>query len=239
MKSAHSQQFGQLRSRIEAACSGPTLIVVTSAVRGDGKTVTAFGLAESFAAAQHRVLLVDANTEAPTLPRVHHVSAPQFASCDYSRQAVPVSGQAFDGISLADQRFEDAMSMESVRGLAANLRENFDFIIIDAPRLVKSNLAVLFATIADATLLTLRFGRMPSQADGRTMATLNKVGAKVLGVLTVEPAMMKAFAIERQAAVSALRVPARPITSRHSMGPEKRTRPITEAIRERVTSDAN
>jgi receptor protein-tyrosine kinase len=217
-----AQQFGQLRARIEAAFSEPVLLVVTSALYGDGKTATAFGLAESLAQADHRVLLVDASVASPTLPRIHRVTnlGGHLDVAKLSRFATPVAGQHFSGISLADERLEAGMSMDKVKAAAFDLRSHFDYVIVDTSPLLRSDLAVLFSTIADGALLTLRLGRLPAAADEETIKTLTRVGANMLGLLTVRPSLIRSFAAKRHEVFETLRVPARPFTSRHTIEPD-------------------
>jgi Mrp family chromosome partitioning ATPase len=215
-----ARQFGQLRARIETTFSDRAIIVITSAARGDGKTVTAFGLAESLAEAEHRVLFVDANVEAPILPHINRLPSsgahPEFSTI--SRYATPVAGQRFSGISFADQRLEGGISMEKVKSAALDMRSHFDFVIIDTSSLIRSDLAVLFTAISDAAVLTLRLGRFPSAADELTIKTLNRVGANVLGVITVTPSTIRNFASQRQRVSHPIRVPTmRPVTSRHTL----------------------
>jgi len=217
-----AQQFGQLRARIEATFSEHVLLVITSAARGDGKTVTAFGLAESLAEAGRRVLFVDGNVDGPILPRLHLLptlgAPPDFSNI--SRYAKPVAGQRFLGISFADERLETRMSMEKVKAAAFDMRSHFDFIIVDTSPLLQSDLAVLFAAISDGTLLTLRLGRFPLGADEDTVKTLARVGANVLGVLTVTQSIIKNFARRRQEVPKSGFVPARHVTSRHTLEPD-------------------
>jgi Mrp family chromosome partitioning ATPase len=218
--SANTKQFTQLRARIEATFSDPVIIVVTSAARGDGKTSTAFGLAESLANAEHRVLFVDANVEAPTLARIHRVPS-MGSSIDFSkvgRFATLVAGQRFAGVSFADDRIECGISLDKVKAAAFDMRAHFDYVVVDTSPLLQSDLAVFFATIADGTLMTLRLGRLPQAADAASIKTLSRVGANVLGVLTVAPSMIKEFAAGRKDIIETLRVPAaRHVTSRHSL----------------------
>jgi Mrp family chromosome partitioning ATPase len=214
-----TQQFGQLRARIEASFSEPALIVITSAARGDGKTATAFGLAEALAETDCRVLFVDGNVDAPVLPRVHLVPAVathrEFSNiCKYAK---PVPGQRFSALSFADPRIEAGMSMEKAKAAVFDMRSHFDFIIMDTSPVLRSDLAVLFAAIADGTLLTLRLGRFPAPGDEETMKTLTRIGANMLGVLTVSQNMIKEFAQQRQELLQRQLVPARHVTSRHSL----------------------
>ncbi len=217
------QQFGQLRARLEATFSDPTMIVVTSASRGDGKSVTAFGLAAALAESDHRVLLVDANVNAPTLPRAQHRPVPvtRLEIARVSSYASPVAGQQFSGLSFADERLEAGVSMETVKAAARDMKCHFDFTIVDMGTLIHSNLAVLFSTIAEGTMLTLRLGRLPTTADDETIKTLTRAGATILGALTVTPKMIKEF---RERLVTVERntmLPVRHVTSKHTIEPAR------------------
>jgi Mrp family chromosome partitioning ATPase len=232
-----TQQFGQLRARMEASFSEPAVIVISSAQRGDGKTVTAFGLAESLAAADHRVLLVDANADAPVLPRLHRIpnlgGRAEFSIV--SRYASPVAGYRFSGVSLAVDQREFGMSMDRVKALTADMRAHFGYIVVDTGPLLHSEAAVLFSTIADGTLLTLRLGRFPSSADEETMKTLTRIGATTLGLLTVTPGMIKGFAATREAGIQTVRVPVKHVTSRHTFDP-KGAREVSDPPRSNAIS---
>jgi Mrp family chromosome partitioning ATPase len=229
---ANAQQFGQLRARIEATFSDPVIIAITSAARGDGKTATAFGLAESLANADHRVLLVDANFDVPTLPRIHRLPSlgGQVDVAKVSRYATTVAGQRFAGVSLADERLEFGLSMEKIKAAALDMRAHFDFVVVDTAPLLQSDLAVFFATVADGALVTVRLGRLPLGADTEAVKTLNRVGANMLGVLTVTPGMIKAFNAQREDVIQTIRVPARHVTTKHSLPAD----PPREAVESNV-----
>ncbi len=238
---ATAQEFGQLRARLEATFSGPSLVVVTSASRGDGKTATAFGLAQALANAEHRVLLVDANTENPTLARVHRMPNldGRVDVSKVSRHATRVAGEEFEGISFADERVQFGMSLDKIKAAAFDMRSHFDFVVVDTAQVLHSDLAVLFATVADGTLLTVRLGRLPVTADSETMKTLTRVGANVIGLLTVTQSIIRAFAVQREEVIKTVRVPARVparhITSHHSTAPES-TLEIVERTRSQSVS---
>ena len=52
-------QIELLRARVERQVRKPAIVVITSAKQGDGKSLTAFLLAKSFAKAGRRTVLVD------------------------------------------------------------------------------------------------------------------------------------------------------------------------------------
>lgn len=230
-----AQQFGQLRSRIEATFSDSTLLVITSAARGDGKSVTAFGLAGSLADAGHRVLFVDANADAPTLTRSAHrpITVARIERGQVCGYATPVAGQRFLGISFADEKLEAGLSMPKVRLAVADMLSEFDFTIVDTAQLIRSNLAVLFATVAHGTLLTLRSGRLSTLGDDETIGTLSRVGANPLGALLVAPKMIKNFRGRAELAAGAVLLPARHVTTRYTTAAPE---PVREVEVTEVTS---
>jgi len=72
-RSFEADQYRMLRYAIERACptESSRVIAVTSAVPGDGKTLTAVNLAGSIAkGGQSRVLLVDADLRRPAIAKV-------------------------------------------------------------------------------------------------------------------------------------------------------------------------
>jgi Mrp family chromosome partitioning ATPase len=192
------EQFGQLRARIEAMFPEPAIIVVTSAARNDGKSATSLGLATALADADSRVLYVDANITAPTLDRSYLVPSTYAAFEDFSRLARPVCSQRYSALSFADARLEKAMSLEKAKFFVTGMRDLYDFIIVDTAPLVKSDMAVLFASISDGTLVTLKAGRFPSSADKELVEALSRVGAKTLGAVTVSARFTKYFFEARQ-----------------------------------------
>ncbi len=233
-----AQQFGQLRARIEATFAEPALIVVTSAAAGDGKSATAFGLAAALAEAEHRVLLIDANVKSPTLSRLAHrpVALSRTELAQVSKYAQPVAGERFKGLSFADERLETGLSMEKIRVAMAELQAHFDYIVVDTAPVTRSNLAVLFATVAEGTMLTIRLGRLGTTADDEAIKTLTRVGSNTLGALTLTPKMIKAFRDRVATPDKGIVFPPRHITTRHS-APSETSRDTAEtAARSSVVS---
>jgi Mrp family chromosome partitioning ATPase len=218
------QQFGQLRARIEATFSEAAVIVITSGARRDGKSVTAMGLSQSFANAGHRVLFVDTNVESPTLARIHRIAnvGTRIDLSAISRAAKPVAGERFLGVSLADERFEFGVSLDQVRAAVYDMRSHFEFVVVDTATLVNSDLAALFSTVADGVFLTLRVGRLATDADGQTIKTLGRLEANVLGAVTVSEKLIANFAQQREEVLPTMRYSARHVTTQHVLEPEVR-----------------
>ena len=194
-----AQKFSLLRARVESELPGPAVITVTSAKRGDGKSLLSFGLARSLCDAGFSVLLVNAN---PSSRRVFAgVEAPRLSSdpvFDISRYIVREEGLP-DTLSLASDGVASTTSAASVALTFAELRERYDYTIVCLPELVESSAAVSFARSADAVLLALRLGRQPLEADRKVAAALASSDVPTLGVVTLTDVLIHEFSKKQRA----------------------------------------
>jgi hypothetical protein len=107
--------------------------------------------------------------------------------------------------------------MDKIKAAAADMKCHFDFTIVDVSTVMQSNLAVLFSTVADGTLLTLRLGRLATTADDESIKTLTRAGATILGALTVTPKMIKGFRERLVTVERGTMLPVRHMTSKHTI----------------------
>lgn len=163
-------QLEILRARVEASVDRPGVVMVTSAVPGDGKSLTAYGLAERLSAAGRRVALID--------------FAGLRASRDFLRDESR-SVRAFAVLSLGDENTPSAPSPEQVKQFVRNLREKFDYVVIDSKPLLLSRAAIILAGSADGILVSVRQGRASSAADVSLVEALELGGARMIGVVAV------------------------------------------------------
>jgi Mrp family chromosome partitioning ATPase len=156
-----NESFRILRVRVEDQAPIPSVVVVSSALRGDGASYVATGLARAFAEFRHRTLLIDAHGgDAGAIEELDGLTAPRL------------SVRAMFG--------EDAS--ENVAKTLAGLRGEYDVVVIDAPPLPQSSLALALARASDGVILAVRLGRRKSQADSEMMRLLSE--RRILGVVT-------------------------------------------------------
>lgn len=70
-----------------------------------------------------------------------------------------------------------------MKDILAELREQYDHIVVDTPPTLSVTDAVVMSTRADAVILVIRSGQTTKQALRRARELLLQVGAKVSGVL--------------------------------------------------------
>jgi len=189
------------RCRTNLKLSGPPdsfkTILVSSGYAKDGKTSVAVNLATIFAAADKRVLLIDANFRQPNLHTLFpkeqtEDSAERFDfglssvlmhQCT-SDEAVRPSG--IDGLDLIDcgplpANPSELLGNARMEELLAKQRENYDYIIIDSPPVLLVSDAKILAGIVDATLLVFNAGTTSRGAAQRTIREFKQVNAKIVG----------------------------------------------------------
>lgn len=164
--------YHMLRGNLATAGSAgsfPRTILMTSAIRGEGKTMSSSSLAISLATAGTRVVAVDADLRAPMLATVFGVTPRGTGFADVfmneaplERALQPVTGHG-DLIRLVPGS-PDASHQAGLlephqiqRGLE-RLKHEADVIIIDSPALTEVADALTFAGEVEAVLVVTRLG---------------------------------------------------------------------------------
>jgi capsular exopolysaccharide synthesis family protein len=165
-------------------------ILVTSSVKGEGKSVISANLAVTLAQGQ-RTLLLDCDLHQSGLRDVLG-SHGQPGLADWWRQSDPIGTflRRLDGLSLwylsAGQVAEPPMAILRSRRFGEMLSQIarwFDWIIIDSPPLVPVSDSSLLAAHADGTLLVVRQAQTPKPLLSEALKTEN---LKLLGVVANE-----------------------------------------------------
>ena len=173
----------------------PRVIVVTSALSGDGKTTSASNLAVTLAQQNKRVLLIDAETRRGNMHTLFGIEAtPGFFDLLYG-QATP--GECIRRVTLEGSGHLDVLpsggmpSHNAADLLVASrlspfferLRTQYDYVLIDTPPLNLFTDAALIGAHADATLLVARADRTERQALKFAVLQLHHVQANLAGAI--------------------------------------------------------
>jgi len=166
-----SQQRRQLRR-----------VLVTSAVRGDGKSTISANLAITLATQGERTLLLDGDLHQPSLSTALGVNAERgFADwCEESGFTTSPMYRA-EGLPLwflaagtsQDQPLKILQSTSAAE-LLKQLAQWFSWIVIDSPPLVPLTDANVWTTMSDAVLLVVREGVTPKNVLTKGLESLEK-----------------------------------------------------------------
>ncbi len=183
----------------------PRVILFTSSLEAEGKTVTAVNMAIAFAGSGARVLLIDADIRKP---RIHELfGIPDGlglsnyltgqVSLDSVLHEVAPDGQGADGNGrgLSAGRLcvlptgprapnpAELLGSQAMSELLGVLRERFEFIIVDSPPVLPVTDAVRLAALSDGVVLVVRADETPAGAAVRSFDRLDRAQAKILGLV--------------------------------------------------------
>ena len=171
--------------------SPPRVILVTSALSGEGKTTVAMNLAIAFAQCG-KTCLVDGDMRQPAVAKafgVHKETGLQnvlagTASLDEALATAPeFAGLSLLGITAIPANPIDLIASAKMRSLAADLRNRFQYVIIDSPPVIPYSDARILSSHADVVILVGRYGLTTRRAIARCAQLLAEVNAPVAGVV--------------------------------------------------------
>lgn len=196
---SRSESLRHLRTNLQFVdVGGPVrALVITSAVPSEGKSTTAVNTSITFAQADKRVLLIDADLRRPKVAEyldlegavgLSNVLAGQVGFADVVQRWGTQQLWVLPSGSIPPNPSE-LLGSKAMAQLLAQQVEHFDIIVIDTPPLVPVTDAAVLATVADGAVLVTRWGKTPAAQIRIGLDRLQAVDARVLGcVLNMQPA---------------------------------------------------
>jgi polysaccharide biosynthesis transport protein len=168
------------------------IVLVTSTLAGEGKSLTSVNLALTLASSGERVLLVDADLRRPVLhsllklrrtPGLTEVLAGQNQP---AQAIVKVPGSRLSLLpsgSPLQRNPADLLATRGFRDFLDALRSRYDRVILDTPPAGAIADALIVAPEADGVLLVARSGKVDRNAFVHLLERLANARAHVLGVV--------------------------------------------------------
>lgn len=202
-KSPSAEAYRTLRTNIQFSNVDGNLqtICVTSSGPGEGKTTTATNLAETFAQAGNRVLIIDADLRRPRVHKVfklsNHKGLTNVLANQYSIDDVTqVTGTEVTVITSGPipPNPSELLGSQKMKDIITQLKQLYDVIIIDAPPVGMVTDAAILSTIVDGTILVVASGKTEIDGAKRAKQLLENVGARIVGVvMTMMPVSKKGY----------------------------------------------
>jgi polysaccharide biosynthesis transport protein len=196
--SPRAEEFRQLRTNVQFVDVGNPhkVLVVTSAVSGEGKTTTAVNLAIVLSSAGNRVLLIDGDLRRPAVADLLGLEGLDgtlgvtsvLARRATLRQAIqPWNDGLMDVLPAgpAPPNPSELLASHHMNGLLRELRQQYDVILIDTPPLLPFTDAAAVAPFTDGAILVCRHRQTTRTQVAAAAAALRAVEAPLRGsVLT-------------------------------------------------------
>jgi capsular exopolysaccharide synthesis family protein len=191
--SVFSEQMRALRTGLGLAAvvgAGSQVIAITAARPDEGKTTLTIALARALALSGLRVIAIDGDIRQPSFDAIFYtLGAPGLTD--------HLSGlSAMHDVILQDRRTElsvigagtqvrEALSLflsPRLPAMLAQLRNDYDVILIDVPPAFALAEARVLAGLADSTLLCVRWGKTPRRVVRAAITLLCEAGVNLAGV---------------------------------------------------------
>lgn len=194
-RSPEAEAFRSIRTNLQFAGvdKRPKILVVTSALPREGKSVVSANLALAFAQAGSRTILIDADLRRPSQHRIFGVSAAVGLTSLLTESA---SISQISRLEVAPQLIvvpsgplppnpSELLSSARMGALLTTLQRLTDdvTIIIDTSPVLAAADAVGLATKADGAIVVVDSARTHTIATIRTVEALKRVRANVLGAV--------------------------------------------------------
>jgi capsular exopolysaccharide synthesis family protein len=192
-RSREAESYRGVRTSLyfSTRAGGHKVIQVTSPRAGDGKSTLAANVAISVAQSGKRTLLVDADLRKPRAHKLFGLSPGAGLSsvirgeCPAAEavQATEVPGLSVLPCGPVPPNPAELLTSPRFQELVQELREQYDFILIDTPPLLAVTDPAVVTPRVDGVLLTLRITRNGRPDAERAKGILDTLGAPVLGVV--------------------------------------------------------
>jgi polysaccharide biosynthesis transport protein len=186
-----SEAVRTMRIGLELSRANPKVILITSALPGEGKSTAAMLLAASSASSGKRTILVDCDLRLRTASAVLR-GKDQPGLSEVLRGAAKLTDViiedpvthvcAIPAGSMAANPADLLMSQEMLDLIAA-LRGAFDYIVIDAPPLLPVVDALVLATVVDKILAIVAWRETPRASIYEAFRVLGPEANRVAGIV--------------------------------------------------------
>ena len=193
-QSAFAESLRLLRTSLMLSSPGapPQVVVVTSGVPGDGKTMISLNLAAILGQKQKKVLLLDGDLRRSSLSgRLGLSEKFGLSSClagtsNPSDIVASIPGMPNVDFIAAGTRPPDPADLldsDRMRALMATWRTQYEHIVIDTPPLLGLTDAALVSAMSDFVLLVVRASRTSRQTLVRARDALLRANCSKIGIV--------------------------------------------------------
>ncbi len=196
-----AEQYRMAASRLvlSTEARGSTVLEITSALKGEGKTTTVVNLGYTIARdLGKRTLLLDCDLRSPTLH--HYLDAKPRAGMLELLEGAAVQGDCVAridevpcwimpvGNSIKEQ--SELTHIQQLRALLPTLRLQYDYVIINAPPVLPSATVGILASLADVLIMVIRAGSTPKHVLQKAFLMLGLTVEKQVILNGVDPSNM-------------------------------------------------
>ena len=185
-----AEQVRALRAALWLGASRPKVVAIAAARPGEGKTTTSICLGRSASLAGERIVVVECDTRKPSFAKLMGIKE-KTGLLEFLSGTAPLEDvihtdklTSFDYIpaGVAGRSNSHALFMsENMVLLLERLRRDYDLVVLDLPPVIAMTDARIVSSLAEATLLCVRWQTTPRAVAKHCYEMLQDAGANVVG----------------------------------------------------------
>ncbi|HAZ06369.1 CpsD/CapB family tyrosine-protein kinase [Acetobacterium wieringae] len=169
------------------------VMLVTSAGKEEGKSTTISNLAVTFAQADKRVLLIDADLRLPQISTIFNINKRKNGLSNMLVDELPLESlvnkieklEKLEILTAGNKHVSptELLNSEAFETFIKKCREEYDVILIDTPPVLSFADASIISNVVDGVLLVIAAHSTKKATIIEAKKNLDKVGAAVIGVI--------------------------------------------------------
>lgn len=191
-KSIAAESYRTLRTNIQYSSFDKEykVIMVTSSEPGEGKSTTAGNLALCLAQGDKKVILVDCDLRKPSLHKKFKVSnIIGLSDVIIGKEELVTAFHRYNKnlVILTSGKIppnpSEMLSSKTMTVLLEELKNNFDYIILDTPPVQAVTDSQILSTKSDGTIIVVKAERTKKDSVENAINLLKKVNANIIGTV--------------------------------------------------------
>lgn len=192
--SPYAEAFRSLRTSLELSNvdTPPKVVLITSAIPSEGKTSIATSFALAAARAGQNTVIVDCDLRKPRVHKalgagtvekglVEYLAKP--GSLDGILRTHEASGADYIPVAVGSINPTEVLGSRHMADLIGELRNRYDLVVIDSAPLLPVADTRVVASLADTTVLAVRWGKTPRAASRNAANLLRRSGLRLAGTV--------------------------------------------------------
>ena len=187
-----TEGLNQLKTNLAFCGKDIKVITMTSSVPNEGKSSVSFSLAKTLAESGKKILMVDADLRKPVMAAKYHIQGIDKGLSHYLTGQAEIEDIIYetevDGfyLAVAGPLTPDPTTLldsDAFKQFISKAREDFDYVIIDAPPLGVVIDAVIIGKYSDGALLVIEQGVIKRKVVQDVIKQLKKGEVRILGAV--------------------------------------------------------
>lgn len=187
-----TEGLNQLKTNLAFCGKDIKVITITSSVQNEGKSLVAFDLSKTMAESGKKILMVDADLRKSVLAAKYHIQGIDKGLSHYLTRQAEIEDIIYETetegfyLSVAGPLSPDPTSLldsDQFQKFIDKVREDYDYVIIDAPPLGVVIDAVIIGKYCDGAVLVIEQGVVKRKVVQDVIKQLKRGKVRILGAV--------------------------------------------------------